>query len=805
MRADGGSPNLINGVSRQPAEVRLPSQLEESINQFPSVTKGLVPRNPALFRARVAGGITADVAAHIIDRDADERYVVRASSTAVQITDLSGVAKTVSAPDGYGYLTGATQDDLELTTVADHTFVLNRAKVVLAGMATAPTFGNEALVHVVSGDYHTDYRVLVNGILVARYKTGGGPTETAGQGRDVEQATRPKEIATILRTGALSFAPKSGAGFALATATEIYENLSVGLPSPTWAVTQYDNVLHIKNLAGVDFSIAVEAAGAPNSIRVHKNLVTVYSDLPRVAPPGFRIRVSGSKETDYDDYHVVFDQPAFDGLGRWKETVGPGVPLGLDPATMPHLLVRNSDGTFTFKQAEWAIRGAGDLETSPDPSFVGQALRGAMFFKNRIGFFAGENIVFSRNGHFFDFFIQTAQTILDDDPIDLAISYPEVSTIHHAVPFSGELVLFTASVPFRLVSGELFTPKSASTEPLLSNKVNSVGRPQTAGDKLFFVNEAPSGSFAHEFTYDRQAGVKQAPSISEHVNGYIPSNVRLLQVDDSLKLLALVSSAEPAAIYTYKWLWIGQDRAQSAWQKWTLPYPVRAIRFVGEELVVVTDHTTAHEILAINCHEAWTGDIFANILLDRRVVLTGAYAAGDDTTSFSLPYPAVGTAAVISDPASFGHKPEVVSSTGTTLTVAGDYGGKEALIGEEFESYGILSEFVAREKVRGGGQGNAIPNINLKVANLSLGTGTSAFLKVVVSRAYRPDFTYEKSAYLTGTKKSHLGSLVVGAIPNSMSVLADATDTSIRFGSNGPFPYAVLSYRWSGSQSPKGY
>jgi len=55
MRVEGGTSNMINGVSRQPSEIRLTSQLEESINQFPTLTGGLKPRNPT----RRIGGLLA--------------------------------------------------------------------------------------------------------------------------------------------------------------------------------------------------------------------------------------------------------------------------------------------------------------------------------------------------------------------------------------------------------------------------------------------------------------------------------------------------------------------------------------------------------------------------------------------------------------------------------------------------------------------------------------------------------------------------------------------------------------------------
>jgi hypothetical protein len=42
----GSLPNLLNGVSKQPPAVRLPTQLEEQINGFSTPARGLQKRPP---------------------------------------------------------------------------------------------------------------------------------------------------------------------------------------------------------------------------------------------------------------------------------------------------------------------------------------------------------------------------------------------------------------------------------------------------------------------------------------------------------------------------------------------------------------------------------------------------------------------------------------------------------------------------------------------------------------------------------------------------------------------------------------
>lgn len=793
MRAEGGSPNLINGVSRQPAEVRLPSQLEESINQFPTITRGLVPRNPARLKGVMASTQPENSTTHLIDRDDAEQYVVTVNPNGVEVTDLSGNVKTVNAPSGWGYLAGAQDGDLEALTVADHTFILNKRKVVQNSAELTPAFPKDGLVHIVQGDYHNEYTILIDGWQAARYNTEGGPYDNEVSARSAERGARTSVIASFLATGN----PPSGQ-VTLPGAAQA--NLVGSLGTTYWNIQVLDNVIYLRNLTGANFSLDVKAGGETRA-RAHKDVSSDFSELPRKAPHGFSIKIAGSEDTKYDDHYVRFDHPGGSAQGRWKETVAPSIPYKLDASTMPHILVREANGTFTFKPATWGNREVGDLETNPWPSFVGRTIDGMVFFKNRVGFISGESCSMSRHGDFFNFFIESILTQLDTDPVDIAISYPEISNINYAVPFSGEMIMFTSSVPFRLASGELFTPKSANFEHVLSNSVSSKVRPVTAGKYLYFVNDAESGCFVHEFAYDREVGVKEAPCISDHVNGYIPSGVRLMAAEEDLNTLVLVSEKDPNTIYLYKWLWIGTNKAQSAWQKWTLDAPIVGFKFYGEELVVVTKRATSREILSINCHEAWQ-DAGSTIYLDRRVEVTGVYNSANDSTTWTLPYPASGAKIVTKSP--YGLQPTFLQYAGNQVAAPGNLAGA-AFAGFEYESSGQLSPLHYRPPQRDGGYGNAEAGVETTIANVTFQCNDTVHLDVSLERDYRKPFLYRLSSALIGTKTGRLGVLVLGTIKKALSVMAKSEDFRLIFKNRGPYAYSVQSYKWTGDVRPISY
>ncbi|MEE2186348.1 hypothetical protein, partial [Klebsiella pneumoniae] len=90
------------------------------------------------------------------------------------------------------------------------------------------------------------------------------------------------------------------------------------------------------------------------------------------------------------------------------------------------------------------------MDTNPTPSIVDQSINDVFFFRNRLGFLAGENIVMSRTSKYFSLFPASVANLSDDDPIDVAVSHNRISILKYAVPFSEELLLWSDQAQFVL-------------------------------------------------------------------------------------------------------------------------------------------------------------------------------------------------------------------------------------------------------------------------------------------------------------------------------------------------------------------
>ena len=91
------------------------------------------------------------------------------------------------------------------------------------------------------------------------------------------------------------------------------------------------------------------------------------SRLPAMCKQGYVAQISNTADLETDDYYVKFEADnGSSGAGSWEECVRPHnfssgndpMVLGLDPATMPHALINNRSGTFTFVKLDQTTANA---------------------------------------------------------------------------------------------------------------------------------------------------------------------------------------------------------------------------------------------------------------------------------------------------------------------------------------------------------------------------------------------------------------------------------------------------------------
>jgi hypothetical protein len=119
------SPILSGGISRQPAHLRLPSQVEDATNFLFSVADGATRRQGTRAYLSVSDLPAAtDLRSHAIARDESEQYLMVYGNGVVRVFDLDGPEATVDITSGAAdYLAEGNPgiDDLRVRTITDTT------------------------------------------------------------------------------------------------------------------------------------------------------------------------------------------------------------------------------------------------------------------------------------------------------------------------------------------------------------------------------------------------------------------------------------------------------------------------------------------------------------------------------------------------------------------------------------------------------------------------------------------------------------------------------------------------------------
>ena len=177
-------PNLAQGVSQQPDNLRYPGQCDEQINAWSTVVEGLVKRpNTRWVKEFNSSSVTepnqSKLFTHFVKRDEDNKYCVTVSlgNTVsigqVSVIDLETGDKVSVATTSIAnsYLTGISNPlaDLRALTVADYTFLVNTKKTIAKDTTVeskSQTPPDEALIFVKLGDYEKTYDIYIDDGLV---------------------------------------------------------------------------------------------------------------------------------------------------------------------------------------------------------------------------------------------------------------------------------------------------------------------------------------------------------------------------------------------------------------------------------------------------------------------------------------------------------------------------------------------------------------------------------------------------------------------------------------------------------------
>jgi len=863
-------PNLINGISQQPAALRLASQAEQVVNCMPSPVEGLKKRPPAYNIGKLfAGSAGANRPfTTIVDRDGTIQYLVIIQDNAIKVFGMDGSVKTVATPDGTSYLdiTGEPSNVFRVASVADYTFIVNREKTVAMAADLSPDWGTKSMVFIKAADYSTTYRINVNG-TEASYTTpavGSGTPDTITIASQLAgllaTATSLNPVATTLTssssghsTTSINFASTTGvvagqyltdaAGsipkgarvtavtsttvtFSPAASANIQNNTAITFRTANYVIVASEYIVRIEKADGGAYTLSSSDTKTSEATSAIKGTINDITKLPTIAEHGFTVKIQGSKTTGADDYYVKFEAAAGSGFGPgvWRETVAPGIVYKFDATTMPHVLVRESNGTFTFKKFDWSARIAGDATTAPEPTFVGSKIQNVNLFRNRLALLADENVILSAADSYDRFWPESVQTVVDSDPIDLTTGGREINFLVSSLAFANVLLLFSRHGQFRLDSGTTsalaLTPKSATITPITTFEMTDDVDPVGVGRTIYF--SVPKGDFTglrEFFLPDASGPIPTSEEVTSSVPRFVPQNLCNLIATTSEETILAISKDQPKRVYLYKFFFQSDTKLQSAWSYWEVKGDKSIIGadLIDSDLYLVVQYSDGVylEKVILRPENVDTGTSI-EILLDRKtteascsVALTNP-AGLDVQSTITLPYPIAANSTMVvvgryfaGNTVQHGQVIVPISQTLTggtggngTLVVRGNLTNAKFYVGELYDMLYEFSTQYLKEQPPGGGIA-VVGGPKLQLRTWTMIFDQTSHFEIKVTPRGRTTYTYPYNGIHPGDGDL-LGSPGIATSKFRVPVMTQNIDAKIQIASSSALPCRLQSAEWEG-------
>lgn len=533
------------GMSEQNDELVLDILCKDMVNCLPDVILGVQRRNGTEYVGTFPKAVKLF---HNYDRgEGNERYLfgLDEATGALEVYDDTGTPETVTYTDEAiikSYL-GTNSSNLKAITVQDRTFIINKEKVTAIGTTSA---------------LNTNYD------RVAYYWLS----------RASNDGNNKYNYAVYLDGTTFQFASEKSDAAANGLAGLINAN-------EAFTATVSGSVIKITRTDGEDFTFSSWDSWGSQASFGWKGSVAKLSDLPsEIDFDNIYVEITGNDNSEFTNYFVKWN-------GRtWGETKDPKETRG-SFTNMPIAVDRLADGTFEASLIEWSEPHVGDSNTNPTPSFIGRKLTDIFFFKNRLGFSSGDNIVLSRLGNYYNFYVQTALEVLDTDPIDITIATSKASKIYDVTPFQSQLYMLTKDEQYTIQQDGAFSPTGISVVPVSSYSVDTSIEAMPMGDSLFFLSvNSEANRLVREYKVDRNT----LTNIGNNVTLTVP---RLIdEVDQAVvstgnNMLFMKDKANPRLLYVYKLTKNGDEVIQSAWSKWEFGFDISYMFVWNDELYLV--------------------------------------------------------------------------------------------------------------------------------------------------------------------------------------------------------------------------
>jgi len=500
---------------------------------------------------------------------------------------------------------------------------------------------------------------------------------------------------------------------------------------------------------------------------------------------------------------------------------------------MPLIIQRTTTANqFIVKPFAYENRRVGDELTNPLPSFIktsdGQPktatsnntfvgrINKVLFFRNRLAFLSGENVILSRPGTIDkpDFFAETALTVSASDPIDISAASTFPSELFDGIDINTGLLVFSTNQQFLLSSDDtVLNPDTAKLRSVSTFNYNEAIPPISLGTTVAYVDNSGKFSRFNEMANIRREGEPNVVEVSKIVPTLLPKDIDLL-TNSRENSMVLLGKTNSDTVFGYKYFQVSDKRQQAAWFKWKFNNPLLYHFIINDEYYFLdTDHyLQCIKLVQTESEPSITQDNVNYLLhVDNYTDISGgSFSSTTNTTTFSN----VGWLSSVTTPnhdlvivdtntnaARLGRygKPTV---SGTTLTVTGNWSGATLKIGYIYPYEVKFPTFYPTKQ--SGNSTTADVNSSLILHRLKLHFGKIGLYKTTLKRVGKVDYSeiYEST---TLNEYDVSDAPYVEEFIKTVPVYERNINVDVVLESSHPAPATLRSVSWEGDYTPRFY
>ena len=555
--------NLLQGVSQQVPRARLPGQLTEQTNMLSDPVTGLRRRPGVEFKyAQTVSQADSDSIFSMYSDIAGARCHVMVNTKTGQVyirDDLYTLDQTLQS----NYLIATDARAIRPASVGDSLFLANVEKVP-ATVSNTSGYAPErrAYFYIKASAFSKGYSVTVSYGPHAEtfvYSTPDGTDPSHAAQASTEHIA--EQLRSQIQTWFTTYLASLNVGIAR---NGSYVYLEINNHTAGW-------VLSVTTSSGEFY---VSASGASN--------IRQASDLPASLPGAANgyIMSTGPRENPVY-YRYDSSQQAWLEVGSW------GSPTGI--SNMPVEIYYNGSA-WVLESSNYEGRLAGDDKSNEKPNFLDWGITGLTSYQGRLVVLAGPWVSMSASNKPRRFFRSTVSELLDSDPIHIGSSAASSAAYEYGVPFSKDLLLFSAGYQALIPAGNVaITPRTAQVVVTSTYAADMEASPVAIGRTLMYPAPRSSQFFGVMEMLPSPYTDSQYVSMdaTEHLPKYMAGRCRFIVSSSVANMVIFGQTGDKKSLIVHEYSWSGEEKVLRAWHRWTFAHDIAYAYFSGELINLV--------------------------------------------------------------------------------------------------------------------------------------------------------------------------------------------------------------------------